>query len=100
MKAGVVITLVGMQNGPGPLHVPQVRHMHTFHASTCSLPTSTDFSLSYCWLRHGLKKTQARVGYLLELEARRAGTGYHVTNRGRDVRLDSLAVTTWREPSK
>ena len=26
MKAGVVITLTGVQNGPGPLSVPQVRH--------------------------------------------------------------------------
>ena len=73
---------------------PKSGTMHTFHASTCSPPTSTDFSLSYCWLRHGLQKTQARVGYLLELEARRARTGYHVTNSDRDVRLDSLAVTT------
>ena len=60
MKAAVVITLMGVQNGPGPLPVPQVRHMHTFHASTCSLSTSTDFSLSSCWLRHGLKKTPGK----------------------------------------
>ena len=94
MKAGVVITLTGVQNGPGPLSVPQVRH--NAHIPCINLQPTYQYRLQSQLLlvTSRSQKTQARVGYLLELEARRARTGYHVTNSDRDVRLDSLAVTT------